>query len=50
MPVCLGLVEPSWLLLPQGAVTTKAARQGLRLLRAQVGMACDGEEGARGVR
>ncbi|MCP9927625.1 hypothetical protein [Cyanobium sp. CH-040] len=67
MPICPGLVEPSWLesnglvplgeqpplleqlwlLLPQGAVNTRAARQGLRLLRAQVGMACDGGRDVR---
>jgi EAL domain-containing protein (putative c-di-GMP-specific phosphodiesterase class I) len=33
------LVEQLWLLLPQGAVNTKAARQCLRLLRAQIAKA-----------
>jgi len=33
------LIEQLWLLLPQGAVDTKAARQCLRLLRAQISRA-----------
>ena len=33
------LIEQLWLLLPQGAVDTKAARQCLRLLRAQINKA-----------
>ena len=33
------LIKQLWLLLPQGAVNTKAARQCLRLLRAQTNKA-----------
>jgi hypothetical protein len=33
------LIEQLWLLLPQGAVNTRAARQCLRLLRVQISKA-----------
>jgi hypothetical protein len=33
------LIEQLWLLLPQGALNTKAARQCLRLLRVQIAKA-----------